>query len=97
MSSTYLRFTPAEFRAIARACRPFPLADDTFPAFRRSLAAALTPAAPALARRVARFHSFQAGILFEYLRERRGLRRHADVYPSPPLPEPLRRRWGWGA
>ncbi|HKB40493.1 MAG TPA: hypothetical protein VKD72_28975 [Gemmataceae bacterium] len=73
MPPTYLRFTPEEFRAIERACRVLPLRDDSFPAFRRSLAAAVAPHSVELATRVARFHSYQAGILFEYLREQRGL------------------------
>jgi hypothetical protein len=51
------------------------LTDDSFPAFKWSLAGALAPASPELAERVARFHSYQAGILFEHLRQQRGLRR----------------------
>jgi hypothetical protein len=90
---TYLRFTPAEFRAIARACRRLPLTDNSFRAFKRALAGALAPLAPELAERVARFHSYQAGILFEHLRRQRGLGRGPDGCRHQPLPEPLRRRW----
>ncbi len=91
MPPTYLRFTPSEYRALARACRTFTLAEDSFPAFRWSLAMALTQTAPGLADRVSHFHSYQAGILFEYLKQQRGL----DGRQPVPLPEPLRQRCGW--
>ncbi len=86
MPPTYLRFTPAEYRVIARACRTLPIADDAFPAFQQGLAEALGSVAPALADRVSRFHTYQVGILFEHLRERR---------QPVALPEPLRQRCGW--
>jgi hypothetical protein len=94
MPPTYLRFTPEEFWAIDRSCRTLPLTDDSFPAFKRSLAAAVAPHSAELAARVARFHSYQAGILFEHLRQQRGLRR-ADVSRDTSLPEAVRRRWRW--
>jgi hypothetical protein len=68
---TFLRFTCQEHRAIVQACRPLDLSDRAFPAFKPFLVGALAAAHPALAERVARFHTYQAGIVSEHLRERR--------------------------
>jgi hypothetical protein len=68
---SYLRFSPAEYRAIAAACRSVMLSDDFFPAFPAFLATALTDTQPDLARRIARFRRYQLGMLFEDLKGRR--------------------------
>jgi hypothetical protein len=72
---TFLRFRREEFHAIARLCRPVHLRDAFFPAFKAFLVESLTDACPALADRIAGFHRYQLGILFEYLKERR----HAEA------------------
>jgi hypothetical protein len=65
---TYLRFSTKEYEAIAAACSSVLLSDDLFPAFRDFLFEALIGPFPDLARRIARFRTYQLGILFEYLK-----------------------------
>ncbi len=68
---TFLRFTRSDYRAIVRACRPLELCDDFFPAFRAFLAEALAGTSPTLAARINALQTYQVGIIYEYLRERR--------------------------
>jgi hypothetical protein len=68
---TYLRFSTKEYEAIAAACSSVPLSDDLFTRFKPFLVEALLDAFPALARRIALFHTYQLGILFEYLKVQR--------------------------
>ena len=79
---TYLRFTRPEFKAIARACRPLELTEDSFRSLKPFLIAALQPTKPELAQRIASLRTFQIGIIYQYLKDRReakpGLRRPAE-------------------
>jgi len=75
---TYLRFTPAEYRALSRACRSIDLHDDFFPVFQHFLVSALRAHAPDLANRIANFRKYQIGIVFEHLKARRKAADQAD-------------------
>ena len=68
---TYLRFTPAEYRALVPACRSLDLSDSSYLRFRVSLVQSLLAQNPGLAIRVARFSKSQLDILYEGLKERR--------------------------
>jgi hypothetical protein len=65
---SYLRFTPADYRAVARACREHGLAPLDLPTFRDLLAAALAADAPALAARVGGLDAGKTLLLQQHLR-----------------------------
>ena len=67
---SYLRFTPDEYRTIARLCREHDLGGRHQPAFRRLLVEALRNACPALADRIARLGKAKLGVLYWHFRER---------------------------
>jgi hypothetical protein len=81
---TYLRFTPEEYRGIARACRSAQFTDDSFPGFRRLLVESLARTLPDLAGRIARFPAYQLGILYEFLKEQRAVRAGGNGPPACP-------------
>ncbi len=67
---TSLRLTPDDYRAIAHAFSACRLGRQPPHAFRKKLAAALGPAAPALAERVRRFRSAELRLLQSHLAAR---------------------------
>jgi hypothetical protein len=81
---TYLRFTPAEYHAISRACRSVTFHEDSFPRFKHFLVESLRETLPELARRIAGLHKYQIGIIFEHLREQRRAARPAAPADSKP-------------
>lgn len=85
---TYLRFTPAEFQAIARVCRPLELTEQSFRTFKPFLVASLRGSEPALAERLGRMRSYQIGIIYQYVKERQGA---AGAARSRPLRQLLSR------
>jgi hypothetical protein len=67
----HLRFSPAEYQAISRLCRPLNLCRHRPPALQRLLVQSLADTHPELARRLARFRRRELRILHEHLREQR--------------------------
>jgi hypothetical protein len=65
---SYLRFTPADYQALARACRAYDLARLDLLTFRDLLAAAVAGRSPDLAARVGGFNSGQIFLLQQHLR-----------------------------
>jgi hypothetical protein len=65
---SYLRFTPAEYRAVARVCRRLDLGSYNPPTFQRVLALALSDASPGLSDRVSRFGRGEVRLLYDHLR-----------------------------
>jgi hypothetical protein len=65
---SYLRFTPFEYQAICRLCRPLDLDDDFLPDFKGFLVASLLGDLPALAKRIALFRRNQLRVLFHHVR-----------------------------
>jgi hypothetical protein len=68
---TYLRFTRTEYQAIARACRPLELTEESFRTIKPFLVQALRESLPELSARIATLRTFQIGIIFRYLKDRR--------------------------
>jgi hypothetical protein len=66
---SYLRFSPAEYRAIARLCGPLDLRQPRLAAFQRFLADSLADTFPSLAARLAGFRRHQVKILYDHLRK----------------------------
>src|SRR5262249_23027512 len=79
---TYLRFTPAEYRSIRRACRSADFADHFFPGFQRFLVQALLPGSPELSQKISRLYRYQIGIIYEYLKGRRSAREELRLTPA---------------
>jgi len=70
--TTYVRFTPEEYKAIRAACRALDLSrPDLFPLFPYFLVRALKDTAPGLADRIARFGPYRVRLLLEHLRAQR--------------------------
>ncbi len=63
---SYLRLTPAEYRAVRRECLYLDLARASLTAFRRRLVGALSEASPALAGKVAGLKRSQLRLLLEH-------------------------------
>jgi len=70
---TYLRFTPQEYEAIVKVCRPVDLGDDFFPIFKYFLVESLKDPSPGLAGRIAQLRRGEVGIIFEHLKSKRRL------------------------
>ncbi len=68
----YLRFSPAEYQAIAQRCREVHLREEAFPIFKYFLADAVREYSTALAERVAQFGPDELRLLFRNLRVRKG-------------------------
>ena len=66
---SHLRFTPAEYNAIAHFCREHHLGGRNQPAFRRLLVESLRGADPELARRVARLGRGKLNLLYWHFRD----------------------------
>ncbi len=65
---SYLRFTPAEYRAVSRVCRRLDLGSYDPPTFQRVLALALADATPTLAERVGRLDRAEVRLLHDHMR-----------------------------
>lgn len=65
---SYLRFSPAEYRAVSRICRRLDLGSYDPPTFQRVLALALSDASPMLAERIGRFERAEVRLLYDHLR-----------------------------
>jgi hypothetical protein len=66
--TTFLRFTPQEYRAILQACAPLELGAGSFNGFQGFLVQSLATPFPALASRVAHFRRRQVLILLRHLK-----------------------------
>jgi hypothetical protein len=73
---THLRFSPAEYQAIARLCGPLDLRRSRPQALRRLLVGGLADALPELARRLRGFRRRELRVLHEHLRERQASDEH---------------------
>lgn len=68
---TYLRFTRAEYQALALACGSLELTDRSFRRLKPFLVASLRDTMPALAQRLALFRSYQIGIIYQYFKDQK--------------------------
>jgi hypothetical protein len=68
---TYLRFARTDIQAIVGVCRPLELTEESFRTLKPFLVGALRDIQPELSQRIAGLRTFQIGILFKYLKERR--------------------------
>jgi hypothetical protein len=66
---SYLRFSPREYRALCRICRPLSLDGMQLPPLKRFLIESLLVVRPALAKRVALFGRSQLRLLLDHFRE----------------------------
>ena len=80
---SYLRFTPDEYRTISRLCHRLRLGRQHRPGFKRLLLQALSSAAPALAKRIARLRRSELGLLYDHFQERIGPAIGADCPAGP--------------
>ena len=84
---SYLRFSPAEYRAVSRICRRLDLGSYNSPTFQRVLALALSDASPMLAERIGRFQRAEVRLLYDHQRaEAKGA--------QPPFPSEEWRKLG---
>jgi hypothetical protein len=85
---SYLRFSPGDYCAIYRACRPLALEKMSFSLFRRVLIVSLTDNWPNLAERIAGLGEDGVRIIYDHLLERRRGKAKADRKPTL-IPEEL--------
>jgi hypothetical protein len=84
MNSSYLRFTPEEFRAISQVCRPLDFGGDSFDTFQPLLVDSLADRYPELASRIAGFRSHQLALLYCHMGERRASKAKAMNQEAEP-------------
>src|SRR4051794_3053630 len=85
--SAYVRFTPAEYRALCQVCVAIDFRNDLFRIFKQFLVESLKDSSPALAGRVAQLSRAQVRVVYQYLKEQRQDRAEARRLPPPPPPE----------
>jgi hypothetical protein len=67
---SYLRFTPDDYRLLARACRHVQLGGCSRAAFNRLLVESLSSSSPGLAQRIACLRRTELSLLYDHFRER---------------------------
>jgi hypothetical protein len=68
---SYLRFSPGDYCAIYRACRPLALEKMSLPLLKRVLVVSLSDKRPNLAERIAGLGACQVRLIYDHLLERR--------------------------
>jgi hypothetical protein len=79
---SYLRFSPGDYCAIYRACRPLAIEKMSLPIFKRVLVGSLSDKRPNLAERIAGLGEDGVRVIYDHLLERRRGKAAADRQPE---------------